>query len=57
MGEASDLLSFVSEFMECILEMDFLWQDFIPHIVETFISQTLSNFHLAHFYLHLNTST
>lgn len=38
-------LSFVSAFMECILEMDFLWQDFIPHTVETFISQALSNFH------------
>lgn len=35
MAKRGSLLSFVSEFMECILEMDFLWQDFIPHIVET----------------------
>lgn len=41
-------MSLVSESMECILEMDLLWQDFIPHIAETFISQALSNFHLAH---------
>lgn len=46
------LLSFISGFMECISEMDFLWQDLIPHVVGTFISQALSNFHLAHF-LHL----
>lgn len=50
-------LSFTSEFMECILEMDFLWQDLIPHIAETFISQALSNFHLACFPLHLDTRT
>jgi hypothetical protein len=34
---------FVSEFLEGVSGMDFLWQDFIPHIVETFISQGLSN--------------
>lgn len=51
------LLSFISGFMECISEMDFLWQDLIPHVVGTFISQALSNFHLAHFPLHLDTRT
>ena len=34
-GKRGSLLSFISGFMECISEMDFLWQDLIPHVVET----------------------